>query len=57
MLKTLVATAITLLTLSSSAMAGEGLSAMWAMRGRMDAQLHGQPAPMIPQNNSIPSNG
>ncbi|MEO9386385.1 hypothetical protein [Chromobacterium phragmitis] len=57
MLKTLIVSALTLLTLSSSAMAGEGLSVMWAMRGRMDAQLHGQPAPMIPQNNSISSNG
>ncbi|MCD4486214.1 hypothetical protein LQR31_17220 [Chromobacterium vaccinii] len=57
MLKTLVVTALALLTLSGSVMAGDGLSVMWAMRGRMDAQLHGQPAPMIPQNNSIPSDG
>ncbi|WP_199776189.1 hypothetical protein [Chromobacterium vaccinii] len=57
MLKTLVVTALALLTLSGSALAGsDGLSVMWAMRGRMDAQLHGQPAPMIPQNNSISSN-
>ncbi|WP_199153158.1 MULTISPECIES: hypothetical protein [Chromobacterium] len=57
MLKTIFISALTLLLLSGSAMAGsEGLSNMWAMRGRMNAQLHGQPAPMIPQVNSMASN-
>ncbi|MBW7566874.1 hypothetical protein KIF53_11120 [Chromobacterium subtsugae] len=56
MLKTILASSLSLLLLSASAMAGsDGLSVMWAMRGRMDAQLHNQPAPMVPQFNSIPS--
>ncbi|MGC0151830.1 hypothetical protein ACPRNU_05165 [Chromobacterium vaccinii] len=56
MLKTIVVSTLSLLLLSASAMAGsDGLSVMWAMRGRMDAQMHNLPAPAVPQVNSIPS--
>lgn len=56
MLKTLFLGALAMLMLSGPATAGsDGLSNMWAMRGRMNAQLHHQAAPMIPQFNSMPS--
>ncbi|WP_168209735.1 hypothetical protein [Chromobacterium paludis] len=56
MLKPLLLGALALLMLAGPAMAGsDGLSNMWAMRGRMNAQLHHMPAPMIPQFNSMPS--
>lgn len=46
MLKKTVLTTLSLILLSSAAMAGEGLSNMWEMRARMDAQLQTQqPAP------------
>ncbi|MBN3004611.1 hypothetical protein HNO92_002302 [Chromobacterium alkanivorans] len=42
MLKKTVLTTLSLILLSGAAMAGEGLSNMWEMRARMDAQLQTQ---------------
>ncbi|UTH72471.1 hypothetical protein [Chromobacterium sp. IIBBL 290-4] len=56
MLKPIIASTLILLFLSAAASAGsDGLTNMWAMRGRMNAQLHQQAAPMVPQVNSMPS--